>query len=167
MLDSVLREQEKETVIPAVNALYSEQELSKDSQISVRLESGLYKALETQTEVWNFKNVSQTVRAILTFYFLPVAYEFELKNRKVSDFKRFILEKQKEGFSLEQAKENYFLFQTVEYLEFLEQAKVMSNHSLKFMEQATERMSAILKETQSKIEQALKEIEQEQERSKV
>lgn len=162
MVDSVLKEQESTTSIPAINALYSEQELSKDSQISVRLERGLYKALEAQTEVWSFKNVSQTVRAILTFYFLPVAYEFELKNKQVSDFKEFIQEKQKEGYSLEQARQNYFLFQTVEYLEFLEQAKVMSSHSLKFMEQATERMNSILKETQEKIEQAMREIEQEQ-----
>ncbi len=36
----------------AVNALYSEQELKKDSQVSVRLESGLFEALETQTEVF-------------------------------------------------------------------------------------------------------------------
>ena len=62
----------------AVNALYSEQELKKDSQVSVRLESGLFEALETQTEVWGFKSISQTVRAILTFYFLPVVYELEL-----------------------------------------------------------------------------------------
>jgi hypothetical protein len=104
------------------------------------------------------------LRAILTFYFLPVAYELELKNKSVSDFKRFIEEKQREGYSLEQAKENYFLFQTVEYLEFLEQAKVMSNHSLRFMERATEKMNGILQETESKIEQAMKEIAQEQEK---
>ena len=164
MLDSVLREQEKETVIPALNAIYSEQELNKDSQVSVRMERGLYQALETQTEIWNFKNVSQTVRAILTFYFLPVMYEYQWKSKKVSDFKRFIELKQRDGYSLEQAKANYFLFQTVEYLEFLEQAKVMSSHSLRFMERATEKMNSILQETESKIEQAIKEIEQEQEK---
>jgi len=164
MLDSVLREQEKETVIPALNAIYSEQELNKDSQVSVRMERGLYQALETQTEIWNFKNVSQTVRAILTFYFLPVMYEYQWKSKKVSDFKRFIELKQRDGYSLEQAKANYFLFQTVEYLEFLEQAMVMSNHSLRFMERATEKMNSILQETESKIEQAIKEIEQEQEK---
>lgn len=164
MLDSVLKEQAKETVIPALNALYSEQELNKESQISVRLERGLYQALEAQTESFGFKNVSQTVRAILTFYFLPVAYELELKNRSVSDFKRFIEEKQREGYSLEQAKANYFLFQVVEYLQFLEQAKVMANHSIGFMEKATQKMNGILQETESKIEQAIKEIEQEQEK---
>ena len=164
MLDSVLREQEKETVIPALNAIYSEQELNKDSQVSVRMERGLYQALETQTEIWNFKNVSQTVRAILTFYFLPVMYEYQWKSKKVSDFKRFIELKQRDGYSLEQAKANHFLFQAVEYLEFLEQAKVMSSHSLRFMERATEKMNSILQETESKIEQAIKEIEQEQEK---
>ena len=144
----------------AVNALYSEQELKKDSQVSVRLESGLFEALETQTEVWGFKSISQTVRAILTFYFLPVVYELELKNRSISEHKEFLKEKQAEGFSLEQARANYFTFQVVEYLEFLEQAKVMARHSLQFMESTSDKMNGILKETVNKIEQAMKELEQ-------
>ena len=144
----------------AVNALYSEQELKKDSQVSVRLESGLFEALETQTEVWGFKSISQTVRAILTFYFLPVVYELELKNRSISEHKQFLQEKQEEGFSLEQARANYFTFQVLEYLEFLEQAKVMARHSLQFMESTSDKMNGILKETVNKIEQAMKELEQ-------
>lgn len=145
----------------AINALYSEQELSKDSQVSVRIENGLYQALEAQTRVWGFKNVSQTVRAILTFYFLPAMYEHTWKSKKISDFKGFIQEKQKEGFSLEQAKSNYFLFQLVEYLEFLEQAKVMGNHSMGYMEQVSKRLNLIMKEMQGKIEEAMAEIERE------
>jgi regulatory protein YycI of two-component signal transduction system YycFG len=144
----------------AVNAVYSEQELKKDSQVSVRLESGLFEALETQTKVWGFKSISQTVRAILTFYFLPVVYELELKNRSISEHKEFLKEKQEEGFSLEQAKANYFTFQVVEYLEFLEQAMVMARHSLKFMESTSDKMNGILRETVNKIEQAMKELEQ-------
>jgi len=143
-----------------INALYSEQELKKDSQVSVRLESGLFEALETQTQVWGFKNISQTVRAILTFYFLPVVYELELKNRSISEHKQFLQEKQEEGFSLEQARANYFTFQVLEYLEFLEQAKVMARHSLQFMESTSDKMNGILKETVNKIEQAMKELEQ-------
>jgi hypothetical protein len=143
-----------------INALYSEQELKKDSQVSVRLESGLFEALETQTQVWGFKNISQTVRAVLTFYFLPVVYELELKNRSISEHKEFLKEKQEEGFSLEQARANYFTFQVVEYLEFLEQAMVMARHSLKFMESTSDKMNGILKETVNKIEQAMKELEQ-------
>ncbi len=162
MLKEVLREQEKQVATNAINALYSEQELNKDSQVSVRMENGLYQALEAQTEVWGFKNVSQTVRAILTFYFLPVAYEMELKNRGVSDFKRFLLEKQREGYSLEQAKANYFVFQMVEYLQFLEQAKIMANHSMGFMEKTTGRLNDILHEVQGKIETAMKEVQKEQ-----
>lgn len=144
----------------AINALYSEQELKKDSQVSVRLESGLFEALETHTQVWGFKNISQTVRAILTFYFLPVVYELELKNRSISEHKEFLKEKQEEGFSLEQARANYFSFQVMEYLEFLEQAMVMAKHSLKFMESTSDKMNSILKETVNKIEQAMKELEQ-------
>lgn len=143
-----------------INALYSEQELKKDSQVSVRLESGLFEALETQTQVWGFKNISQTVRAILTFYFLPVVYELELKNRSISEHKQFLQEKQEEGFSLEQARANYFTFQVLEYLEFLEQAEVMARHSLQFMESTSDKMNGILKETVNKIEQAMKELEQ-------
>jgi len=143
-----------------INALYSEQELKKDSQVSVRLESGLFEALETQTQVWGFKNISQTVRAVLTFYFLPVVYELELKNRSISEHKQFLQEKQEEGFSLEQARANYFTFQVLEYLEFLEQAKVMARHSLQFMESTSDKMNGILKETVNKIEQAMKELEQ-------
>ena len=144
----------------AVNAVYSEQELKKDSQVSVRLESGLFEALETQTKVWGFKSISQTVRAILTFYFLPVVYELELKNRSISEHKEFLKEKQEEGFSLEQARANYFAFQVMEYLEFLEQAMVMARHSLKYMESTSDKMNGILKETVNKIEQAMKELEQ-------
>lgn len=164
MVEPAVDRLESLTNTTAINAIYSEQELNKDSQVSVRMERGLYQALETQTEIWNFKNVSQTVRAILTFYFLPVMYEYQWKSKKVSDFKNFMEEKQRDGYSLEQAKANYFLFQAVEYLEFLEQAKVMSSHSLRFMERATEKMNSILQETESKIEQAIKEIEQEQEK---
>ena len=143
-----------------INALYSEQELKKDSQVSVRLESGLFEALETQTQVWGFKNISQTVRAVLTFYFLPVVYELELKNRSISEHKQFLQEKQEEGFSLEQARANYFTFQVLEYLEFLEQAKVMARHSLQYMESTSDKMNGILKETVNKIEQAMKELKQ-------
>ena len=86
--------------------------------------------------------------------------ELELKNRSISEHKEFLKEKQEEGFSLEQARANYFTFQVVEYLEFLEQAMVMARHSLKFMESTSDKMNGILKETVNKIEQAMKELEQ-------
>ena len=149
------------TQTTAINAHYSEQELSKDSQVSVRIEAGLYQALELQTKQWGFKNVSQTVRAILTFYFLPAMYEYTWKSKKISDLKGFIKEKQKEGFSLEQAKSNYFMYQMFEYLQFLEQAKVMGNHSMQYMEQVSKKLNTLMKEMQGKIEQAMAEIERE------
>lgn len=167
MLETALKEQVSETGTGVFNSLYSEQELNKDSQVSVRMEQGLYQALEAQTRVWNFKNVSQTVRAILTFYFLPAVYEAELKNRSVSEYKKFILEKQREGYSLEQAKSNYFLFQVVEYLEFLEQALVMSTHSLNFMEKTTDKLNDIMREAEGKIILAMEEIKQEQKQEQV
>lgn len=162
MVETTIDRLESLTGTTAMNALYSEQELNKDSQVSVRMEEGLYNALEMQTKNWGFKNVSQTVRAILTFYFLPVMYEYTWKEKKVSDFKKFMEEKQKEGFSLEQAKANYFIYQTIEYLEFLEQAKVMGNHSMQYMEQVTAKLNTIMQEVEGKIEKAMKEIQREQ-----
>lgn len=145
----------------AINAIYSEQELNKESQVSVRMESGLYQALELQTKEWGFKNVSQTVRAILTFYFLPSMYEHTWRKKKVSDFKKFLTDKQRDGFSIEHTQTNYYIYQIIEYLDFLEQAKVMGNHSMQYMEQVTEKLNSIIKEMNSKIEQAMKEIQKE------
>jgi len=47
------------------------EELDKESQVSVRIDSDLRNALEVQTQAWKYKNISQTVRTILSFYFLP------------------------------------------------------------------------------------------------
>lgn len=162
VFDTMTKEKVWESGTQVINALYSEQELNKDSQVSVRIERGLYQALEAQTEVWHFKNVSQTVRAILTFYFLPVAYEYELKNKSVSDFKNFIEEKRREGFSIEQTRANYFVYQVAEYMQFLEQARVMGKHSIDFMDKTSTKLNKIMAEVEGKLEQAIKEIEQEQ-----
>jgi len=44
----------------------------------VRMEEPLFRAIEAQAKVWNEKP-AETVRAILRFYFLPVALEMQLR----------------------------------------------------------------------------------------
>lgn len=51
MVEPAVDRLESLTNTTAINAIYSEQELNKDSQVSVRMERGLYQALETQTEI--------------------------------------------------------------------------------------------------------------------
>lgn len=48
----------------------------REKFLSVRLEQALYKALEEQAKEWNL-NISEVVRKVLTFYFLPIALEME------------------------------------------------------------------------------------------
>lgn len=55
-------------------------EKRRNKVLSIRLEEALFKAISEQAEEWNL-NISETVRKVLTFYFLPVA--LELKWRKV------------------------------------------------------------------------------------
>ena len=50
----------------------------KSRAVSVRMEEPLFRAIEAQAKVWNEKP-AETVRAILRFYFLPVALELELR----------------------------------------------------------------------------------------
>jgi len=50
----------------------------KSRAVSVRIEEPLFKAIEAQAKLWNVKP-AETVRAILRFYFLPVALELKLR----------------------------------------------------------------------------------------
>jgi hypothetical protein len=50
----------------------------KSRAVSVRMEEPLFRAIEAQAKVWNEKP-AETVRAILRFYFLPVALEMQLR----------------------------------------------------------------------------------------
>lgn len=138
-----------------------DQDLSRESQISVRIESGLYEALKAQTEIFGYENISQTVRTILGFYFLPVAYELELKRRIGSDYKRYLEAQQQGKFSIEAAWVSQFVAQVAEYLQFIKQAKSKSKHSIEFLEQTEKKLNGILAETQEKISEALKNVVQE------
>ena len=135
-------------------------EKEKETVLSVRLDKGLLKALETQTRVWGTKNISSTVRAILSFYFLPVVYQLEWKDKQAVDFKKALHQQQE--LSSEKLRMNYFLKALFEYMNFLEQTKQASRETLQFAEKTEEELNTVIVEMQGKIQQALKELEQEQ-----
>jgi len=153
---SVLEQAGEETV----TALLEKLEKEKETVLSVRLDKGLLKALETQTRVWGTKNISSTVRAILSFYFLPVVYQLEWKDKQVVDFKKALHQQQE--LSSEKLRMNYFLKALFEYMNFLEQTKQASRETLQFAEKTEEELNTVIVEMQGKIQQALKELEQEQ-----
>jgi hypothetical protein len=153
---SVLEQAGEETV----TALLEKLEKEKETVLSVRLDKGLLKALETQTRVWGTKNISSTVRAILSFYFLPVVYQLEWKDKQAVDFKKALHQQQE--LSSEKLRMNYFLKALFEYMNFLEQTKQASRETLQFAEKTEEELNTVIVEMQGKIQQALKELEQEQ-----
>ena len=153
---SVLEQAGEETV----TALLEKLEKEKETVLSVRLDNGLLKALETQTRVWGTKNISSTVRAILSFYFLPVVYQLEWKDKQAVDFKKALHQQQE--LSSEKLRMNYFLKALFEYMNFLEQTKQASRETLQFAEKTEEELNTVIVEMQGKIQQALKELEQEQ-----
>lgn len=55
-------------------------ETKRSKVLSLRVEESLFKALEEQAEEWNL-NISEAMRKLITFYFLPLA--LELKWREV------------------------------------------------------------------------------------
>ena len=57
---------------------------------------------------------------------------------------------------------NYFLKALFEYMNFLEQTKQASRETLQFAEKTEEELNTVIVEMQGKIQQALKELEQEQ-----
>jgi len=50
----------------------------KSRAVSVRMEEPLFKAIEAQAKLWNFKP-AEAMRIILRFYFLPVELEMQLR----------------------------------------------------------------------------------------
>lgn len=138
------------------------EELGHDKEfvLSVRLDKGLGRALEEQAKVWGMKNTSTAVRAILSFYFLPVVYQLEWKDKQAVDFKKALHQQQE--LSSEKLRMNYFLKALFEYMNFLEQTKQASRETLQFAEKTEEELNTVIVEMQGKIQQALKELEQEQ-----
>lgn len=157
LTNSVVHQKGKEKTSALLEAL----EQDKEFQISVRMNTGLGRALEEVTRVWGFKNVSHTVRTILSFYFLPVIYQLEWKDKEPADFKNFLKEQEQEGFSMKQTRASLFLQELSEYMSFLEQTETATAHSLDFVRSTHKKLNEMLGEMQGKMFEAVKELEKE------
>ena len=95
-------------------------EFPKDKRnkiLSLRVEESLFKALEEQAEEWNL-NISEALRKLITFYFLPLALEHEW--RKVLP-----------GSELE--KKSYLELVQLNLLKELYHDFVKGSHSMKYL----------------------------------
>jgi len=140
-----------------VNKLLEGLGFDKEQVVSARLDTGLVKALEAQAKVWGLKSTGSAMRTILSFYFLPAVYKLEWKDK---DFEKLM--QGSEEYSTGRIRANYFLKALVEYMSFLEQTKQASRETLQFAEKTEEELNTVIVEMQGKIQQALKELEQEQ-----
>lgn len=142
------------------NSLLGELGQDKEFILSVRVDKGLARALEEQTKAWGLKNMSGTVRNILTFYFLPKIYRLEYEGKQVQYFKKALVQQKKEGISSEQMKINYFLKALFDYMTFIEQTKQASSETLRFAQETEKELNIAIMDMREKIQQALKEMEQ-------
>lgn len=153
MKRSILEQAGEETM----NALLEKLEKDKEFVLSVRLDKGLVKALEAQSGVWGSKNLSSTVRNILSFYFLPEVYKLEWKNR---DFEKLM--QGSEEYSTDRIRANHFLKALVEYMSFLEQTKQANSETLSFVEETQKNLNAIIDEMTGKMQKAIQGMESKQ-----
>ena len=141
----------------AVNNLLEGLGFDKEQVISVRLDTGLAKALEAQAKAWGLKNTSTAVRTILSFYFLPAVYQLEWKDK---DFGKLL--KKGEEYSTDRIRANYFLKALVEYMSFLEQTLQASSETLSFVEGTQKNLNAIIEEMTGKMKNVIQEVESKQ-----
>jgi len=124
--------------------------VTKDRVVSFRAEPALFSLLESLTEEWSKAGVSDTVRTILSMYFLPVIYEHswkELKPEKVAE--------KGTGLSFELSRLKRFYEETNSYLEFLQEAQTRSRNSLGYIEKTLSSIEEILSEVEQKLENAV------------
>ena len=149
----------EETGRGTMKALLEKLEYDKGYVLSVRLDSGLGKALEQQTKAWKFKSVSDTVRTILSFYFLPVVYQLEWKDK---DFRKLLAHNKNNLPSYEYTRANYFLKALLEYMDFIQQSRQTSEEAIVFLNENEKQLNAIIEEMAGRMKQAIKEMEQAQ-----
>jgi len=130
--------------------------VTKDKVISVRLEEALYSLLQAQAETWNLKTVSETVRKILSFHFLPLIYEIEWMNR-IPEYEQYKQEQETTGISFELSKYNQFLYEVNEYYEFTLEAISRGKIAVEFMEEIKEKMETVLNESKTRLENVLEQ----------
>ena len=78
MSENSLKKAVFESRVSAAEAEVMSTELKKSKVITLRVEEPLFKAIEAQAKLWNFKP-AEAMRRVLRFYFLPVALELELR----------------------------------------------------------------------------------------
>lgn len=71
-------EQTKEERQKLIETMLEEIGSKRSKVVSLRMDESMLQALEFQAQEWNL-NISETVRKILNFYFLPIALELEWK----------------------------------------------------------------------------------------
>jgi len=108
----------------------------KSRAVSVRIEEPLFKAIEAQAKLWNFKP-AEAMRIILRFYFLPVELEMELRGKSEKFWKGELTPKAVGEYTV-------FLF------EALEKARgssfFLKNEALKLNDALEGRINEILEE---------------------
>lgn len=129
----------------------------KEQVVSVRLDTGLMKALEAQAKVWGLKSTGSAMRTILSFYFLPAVYKLEWKDK---DFEKLL--QGSEEYSTDRIRANHFLKALVEYMSFLEQTLQASNETLSFVEETQKNLNAIIEEMTGKMQKAIQGMESKQ-----
>jgi len=129
----------------------------KEAVVSVRLDTGLLKALEAQAKTWGLKSTGSAMRTILSFYFLPDVYQLEWKDK---DFGKLL--QGSEEYSTDRIRANYFLKALVEYMSFLEQTKQANSETLSFVEETQKNLNAIIEEMTGKMQKAIQGMESRQ-----
>jgi uncharacterized protein YutD len=135
-----------ETTSPGVELYSSTDTVTKDKVVSVRMEQGLYSMLEALAEAWNTGSTANTVRTILSMYFLPVVFEYEWKNltpEKVAEFKK---QEQEQGFSQNLARLHKYLSELVEYRSFLVEAQTKGSASMEFIQQKLNQVESMVEQ---------------------
>lgn len=140
-------------------SLYAVGEFSKEKVLSVRVEESLYNLLEGLKDKWGSKTVSNTLRTLISMYFLPVMYRVEWETLKPEYLTEYLKEQREQGVSMELESYNQFIGETTRYLSFLKEAVEMSRISTNYLETTYNNIEGILREMTEKIQEILVEPE--------
>jgi len=133
---------------------------NKEKVLSLRISENLYSALEAQSATWNNKNISETVRSILSMYFLPVIYELEWKEKKPEQLSEMLSEQREKGYSIGLSRFYRFIYELTEYYEFLSKAEENGSLSMSRVQELKEKVESIIQEMSRKLNYAEAENEE-------
>ena len=133
---------------------------NKEKVLSLRISENLYSALEAQSATWNNKYISETVRSILSMYFLPVIYELEWKEKKPEQLSEMLSEQREKGYSIGLSRFYRFIYELTEYYEFLSKAEENGSLSMSRVQELKEKVESIIQEMSRKLNYAEAENEE-------